>query len=296
MARTPTVTRRQFLLGAASIALLPHVPVRAQGTPVPAPASGMLAAVRLERLAAKRIDTFFARYRFEAGGHTPAFERVGTALMAAESGTITLVSDDPVALRPAGDIPAGTAAVPAEEIVLTTGDAVLVPNEARMSLRNDTGEPASLLALIVYGPYHEFSYTHPTELPGMTGVTRQVIGFSAGAFEEVPAILVIERDVVRPRGSAYSSTYRGMEIGAIDSGSARATFRSGTGWMTPNALRRTDLPVLPGDTQIPAGDIVQLDASDGYVSLDGSITWRATGEQPLVILRGQLIPIPQPVR
>ncbi len=49
-----------------------------------------------------------------------------------------------------------------------------------------------------------------------------------------------------------------------------------------------------GDAQVKPGATVELETSDGYVCNDGSITWRATGDEPLVVLRAQLIPVPQP--
>lgn len=287
----PSLTRRHFLL--SSLALLPAVRTFAQGTPVPSPDQDLLVALTLEAIPGKRLNTFFARYTFDAGGEAPAFARVGTALIMVESGAISLTSDDPVSLYRASEPgqPSQTE-VPAAGIILEPGDGALVPNGSRMGLRNDGGEPATLLMLVAYAPYLEFSYVHPTELPGMTGITRRVIGFGAGAFEEAPAVMIIGREVVQPSGSAFSSTFGGIEIGAIESGSAMVSFRAGPNWMTPGVLDRADVPILPGETEVHAGDLVELGSSDGYVSTGSAITWRATGDRPLVILRGQIVAFP----
>lgn len=288
-----TLNRRQFVAGSALI-LLPFK-TSAQGTPVTPVRDSLSAAVFLPQLPGKRVNAHFARHVFAPNAEAPLTGRVGSALVMVESGTLTLKSDGAVALRRVGEAgPVSQAEVPAEGVPLGTGDAALVPHGQGMGLANASGEPSILLMLVAHAPYHEFSYVHPTILPEASGVTTSVIGFGTGAFAEVPAIMLLERDVFRPGGSGYSTTFKGVEIGGVASGSARATFQSGSGWTTPGAMDRTKPPVLPGDVQVEAGTIVDLADSDGYVCLDGAITWRATGDGELVVLRAQLIPVPQP--
>jgi hypothetical protein len=177
---------------------------------------------------------------------------------------------------------------------LDMGDAALIAHGQRMGLGNASGEPATLFMLVAYAPYHQFSYVHPTALPDASGVTTTHIGLGRGAFAEVPAVMLIERDIVRPGGSGYSTTYGGIEIGAVASGSARARLMTGSGWTTRRALNASRPPIREGDTELEIGAQVDLAEADGYVSHGGSILWRATGEGPLVVVRAQLVPVPHP--
>ena len=288
-----TLSRRQFVAG-SSLLVMP-LRISAQGTPVPAAHYALSTALMLDQLPGKRVNAHFSRHAFAPGAKAPAFDRVGSALVMVESGTLMLTSDGPVALRRVGEPgPVTPADVPPEGISLDTGDAVLIPHGQRMGIGNPGDAPATLLMLVAHAPYHQFSYVHPTALPDASGVTTNVIGYGTAAFEEVPAIMVLERDVVRTGGSDYSTTFKGIEIGGIVSGRALGTFRSGTGWTTRGALEKTAIPVRHGDAQVKPGATVELETSDGYVCNDGSITWRATGDEPLVVLRAQLIPVPQP--
>lgn len=288
-----TLNRRQFLAGSAL--LRPPVITRAQGTPIPPQDTALSTAIRLDRLPGKRVIAYFVRFSFAPGGEAPMFDRVGSALVMVESGILALASDGPVTIRRSRETgPVAQEDVPADGVDLGRGDAALIGHGQQMGVSNVNGDPSALLMLVAYAPYREFSYLSPAALPGASGVTSSVIGYGAGGFAEAPAILLLEKDVVRPGGSDYSSTLHGIEIGGIASGSARATFRSGANWTSRGALKRAGTPIRPGDAEIEAGETVDLGTSDGYVSRAGSITWRATGDGPLVVLRAQLVPIPQP--
>lgn len=297
MTPRPKMSRRLFVAGAALLGSPLHAPLPAgaQGTPVSSSHAALGAAVMLERLPGKRVNAFFARHAFAPGAEAPTFDRLGSALVLAESGSLTLTSDGPVGLRRSGEVgPIAMTEVPPEGIQLDTGDAALIEHGRRMGLGNASDAPATLFMLIAYAPYHQFSYVHPTALPDATGVTTTFIGLGQGAFEEVPAVMLIERDVVRPGGSDYSTTYGGIEIGAVAAGSARARLMNGTGWTTRRALNASRPPIAEGDTPLQIGAEVDLDPADGYVSHGGSLLWRATGEGPLVVVRAQLVPVPKP--
>lgn len=293
MTPQPTFTRRQLL--ASAVLILPPILTRAQGTPVATSREAIASAFILEQLTGKRVNVFLARHTLMPNAVAPTFERVGSALVMVEAGAITVTADGPILHRTSGETgPTSPIDVPDDGMLLHTGDGVLIGHGQRMSLANAGDSPASVLMLVAHVPYREFSYVHPTALPGATGIATTVIGYGAAAFPEAPAVMVVEQDAIRPRGSAYSSTFHGIEIGGVVSGSAHGTLRSGEGWITKWALDRSGPPILPGETEVAVGEGFYLAASDGYTSHDGSITWRAVGDGPLIVVRGQVIPVPQP--
>src|SRR5688572_22819991 len=95
-----TLNRRHFIAGSALL----FTPFRtsAQGTPVSSSPHALSAALMLDQLPGKRVNAHFAHLAFAPGAAAPLAERVGSALMLVESGTLMLTSDGQAAIRRAG--------------------------------------------------------------------------------------------------------------------------------------------------------------------------------------------------
>jgi hypothetical protein len=207
-----------------------------------------------------------------------------------ESGELELRSGVQVTHRHAGATGVSTpVSIPDDGVMLEAGDGALVPFGGGMMLENPGDSYASVLVVVVQRP----SYDDPSDIPDSTGVTGQTIGMAFPTFSSDSVILRIERDVVRPGGSDYSTTFKGEEIGVVLQGDARVLCQAGSSWHTSGVLGGNDL-VPPDAVPVPAGETLELRVGDAWASSDGSLVWRAGNGEPLVVLRAQAIPVPRP--
>lgn len=292
MASSPTLSRRHlFLLPAA---LLPVATARGQATPeaspVAAPSTSMSVAVMLPELPSVTSDARLDRYTLEPGAAIPATAPAGAALLLLRSGSVTLASDLPVVYRQAGETgPAEAAVVPSGGIRLRPGDGALVPDSSAMTVENSGDGSADLLMLAIVPRIADSDPGQPDEdSPG-----RQALGAGPLTFHAGPAVTIVEQVVIRPGHSGYSSTFRGVEMGALESGGATVLARAGMTWSTPGLLEDGQF-FAPGTNPVETGAWTDLHAGDAYASYDGSLVWQAHDDEPLVLLRAQVIPVPRP--
>jgi hypothetical protein len=293
MTSSPTLSRRHlFLLPAA---LLPVAAAHGRATPgaspVAAPDENLKIAAMLPELPSITSDAKFARSILEPDAEIATREASGTILLLLRSGGVTLDTDLPVVYRRAGETgPAEAAGVPSGGITLRPGEGALVPDTMGMTLANTGTEPADLLALEIVPRTADASGERREP-----GAARQSLGEGPLTFHAGPAVTIVEQVVVKPGHSAYSTTFRGVEMGVIERGGATVLARAGMTWSTPGLLDGAEL-AAPGTDPVEAGAWFNLQRGDGYASYDGSLVWQAADDEPLVILRAQVIPVPQPGR
>lgn len=286
MAHPPTLSRRHLLLLPAFI--IPRSSTLAQATPADSsmrePPVAMRVATILPDLPGALSDMHLSQHTLASGVSVPPTLFTGPTLVLVRSGSVRLTSDVPVVFRRASETGQPEAIrVPNEGIEMRAGEGALVPEPADTSLANTGDEAADIGVLTITSLGTET--VEPYSTPGVTMVG---MGASPLPFRSGPAITIVEQVVMQPARSGYSSTFQGVEIGSVERGQARVLCQSGTTRVLPGPL--TDSGVM----EIEPGATIDLATGDGYTSHDGSLVWRSTGEEPLVICRAQVIPIPQP--
>ena len=100
----------------------------------------------------------------------------------------------------------------------------------------------------------------------------------------------MERVATEPGGTLESDSGHGMgidgvDLGAIEQGSAEVTFEMGSSWLWPGILHESQdrKPIDPGAS-------LDLTEGDGYSIFDGSATWTVTSDEPLILLRVTVMP------
>jgi hypothetical protein len=278
------------------LTLGPLASVGAQGvpaTPVPGEApTGVLAQFPIDALPTPHAEVWFLRTGLEPGGILPAGKQIGPLVMYVESGTLTLVTDQPVTVSTASQsVTPGAAAAPAAnefQTVLRPGDSVLVDDGTMLTVTNDKDEPSTFLVVAIYAAEREGESGEGGAEP--IGLTQQGVAIGIAEFPAGPGTLAIERAVVEPgdtleNDSGHGMGINGIELGAIEQGSIEATFEMGSSWLWPQILTTF------GDRQpIDPGATIEMTAGDGYYTFDGSSTWTVTGDEPLVVLRVVIMP------
>jgi hypothetical protein len=278
-----------------AIAALPTA--SAQGlpaTPVPGEApTGVLAQFPIAELPTPHAEVWFLRMGLEPGGSLPAGKQIGPVVGSVESGELTLVSDRPVTVSTAGNTgtPTAMAATPEAdeyETVLQPGDSVLVNDGVSFTAMNNTSEPTSFLMIFTYEAEREGELGEGGGEP--VGFTQQGISIATAEFPAGPGTLTMERIVVEPGDTVASDSGHGMgiggiDLGAVEQGSADVSFEMGSSWRWPNILNQSEErePIDPGTT-------TKLMAGDGYSTYDGSSTWVVTSDEPLIVLRVVIMP------
>jgi hypothetical protein len=282
-----------LVVGALLLGLAPLLTARAQGipaTPVPGSApTGVLAEFEIDELPTPHAEVWFIRMSLEPNGSVPLGELIGPMLLFIESGRLTVTADGPIT-------PGGAQAADAPdpegttEQVLQTGDSVLAGEGVSASAGNATGEPVTFLVLLMYPAEREGEGGDSMEEP--VGLSQQGVSVGAAEFLPVPATLTLERVVVEPGETMASDTstsqgrgpgWMGMELGAIETGSAEVVFegRSFQNLTWPAMMTSTN----PQPTQVPLTATAQLGQGDGYSAFGSTLSWVATGAEALTVLR-----------
>jgi hypothetical protein len=282
------------------VGLLPLTPLlttSAQGlpaTPVPGSApTGVLAEFPIDALPTPHAEVWFLRMGLEPGGSLPAGKLIGPVVAHVESGELTVVTDRPVTVSTAGETasPGAAAASPAAEgveTVLRPGESVLVDDGATLTASNNGDEPTTFLIVLMYAAEREEGSGEGGGEP--IGLTQQGISVATAEFPAGPGTLTMERVIVEPGDTLESDSGRGLgiggvDLGAVEQGSAGVTFEMGSSWLWPDILNEFQdrQPIDPGAT-------IELTAGDGYSTYDGSSTWTVTGDEPLVLIRVVVVP------
>lgn len=287
---------RQLLSFLLVVLLLGFVSAPAVGaedrpaTPVPGPAAlGVLATYSVDELPTPHAEVWFLRMGLEPNGFLPPDKQIGPTLIYVELGELTLVTDQPLSVSRSVKTPE-SAPVTSSPVagdfrtVLHVGESALVADGTTVSATNDTNEPLTLLTVLMYSAVREVE--SDASGPEPVGVTTQGISIAPAEFAVGSGTITLERVQVAQDGTLQGEEIppwgiQGLELGAIEHGSAEATFVSPAAFRWPN--------ILGGEWQerepIELTAHVTLTAGDGYSLSNGTSTWTPTGQEPLVLLR-----------
>lgn len=290
MSRHIRLPRLSFLM---LLAFLPLLDAAAQSTPAPGSPMEMQMAVTVDAVP-KDAEVWFLRFFLEPGAQLPAGPLPGSTLVLVESGEVTLSSDQPMMLKRASATMPGTPiSAPAGDTTLRAGEGALITEGAETGAHNAGAEQARLLVLLISSPEREVSGgSSATPAAQATGVRVQLVSVGRVTFPEGSGVILVERDLVKPYGSTVSSTHNGIELGAIEQGRAHVNVLMGENRVRPGILNATATTGNREPVPFEMGSTQELTAGDGYTSLDGSLTWRSTSEEPLIVLRAVVFVIP----
>lgn len=175
-----------------------------------------------------------------------------------------------------------------EPAVIHAGEGSFTAPGTMLALQNASDITVQTLLLQIHPIDDATAIGTPAPAPQLPGVEVRTI---ASYFTEPGSrrcILLIEQDV-RRRNAPFvtSTTWQGLEMGEIQSGSASVVFMYGTHYVA-----KADDP----DNWMSVEHAERLTLTDGdrYVSYGGSHNWRVGSDERLVTWRAQVIPIPQP--
>jgi hypothetical protein len=259
----------------------------------------MTIGVPVQDLPTPEAEVWLLRYTLDPGASLTELQQVGPTLLLVEQGEVTLTSDGPLTFRSQTATRSPVAPTPSTgSTTVAAGEGAFIAGGTRLGVRNDTAQQSRLLVLKVFAPDQK----HLADIPGLrttapSGVTVQPISNGPAPFPGGSGFLVIERDVVDAGQSAVSGIYSGVEVGAVEGGMARVMFLDGQNWFRPRILADYAEAAVGGPVPLHPRATLELTADDGFMSRQGSLVWRSTGNDPLVIIRGVAASIhPEPVR
>jgi hypothetical protein len=262
-------------------------------TPDPGSApTGTLAEFPIDVLPTPHAEMWLIRYAMGPGSALPSSRQIGPVVIVAESGTVSLVTDQPVEVyggesgsgASAGATPATDGAI---ETVLAPGVAVLVREGTTLTVTNDGDADASILTLTMYAAARE-DERGGGEPEG--DVRSQMLAVTVADLASGPGSVVIERVAAEPGTSADVSLPGGAEIGVVEAGGATIEIAQGQGYVWPQSLT-ADPNMSPQRQPVRAGSRVDLTAGDGYGYSDATGTWTVpAGGEGAIILRARVIP------
>lgn len=226
------------------------------------------------------------------GGSLPLGKQIGPVVAYVESGELTLSSDRPVTVSvgvSAGSTATAIATPTAGEYktVLGPGASALIDDGVTLTAKNVASEATTFLVVSAYAAERENESSADSE---PVGLTQQAVSIAGAEFLVGPGKLTIQRVVVESGGSMASDSGHGagiggIDLGAVEQGSANVAFRSGSSWLWPNFRDK------PQDREpIGPGAKMTLAADDGYSTYDGASNWTVTSNEPLIVLRVVIMP------
>lgn len=286
-----THKRMSLITVVALLMVLPLATARAKGDPATPVASelpiGVLAQFTLDQLPQPHAEVWFQRVELEPDGIFSPGNLVGPAVVYVESGEVSLSADGDVQ---AGYAAASPSAVPASTgTTLRTGDSALVPSGSSMALENGAGDPARVLMLLMYSALDEGQDGGEASEPA--GASEQLISAGLAEFPSTPGTVMLERVVVEPGATMSSSTMMGIELGAVEQGSAQVTVESTFPliWSWPGILD-AGTERLAERSPVNLTGTMDLAAGDGYAAYSGTLDWQATGDASVTVLRVVVTP------
>ncbi len=283
-----------LLLGLTSVLSANAQEGLAPATPVPGTAPlGVLATFSIPELPTPHAEVWFLRMGLEPGGWLPGDVQAGPTVVYVEIGELTLGTDR--AVTRAGDAadatPDAAAASPSGaelETIVRAGESALIDDGTTLSVKNSTNEPATFLVLYMFSAMREGEGGNTGFEP--IGLSQRGVSVAAADFPVRPGTITMERVQVAPgetveSDSGHGRGINGLELGAIEQGTAETTFLTGSTWLWPQILVRF------GDRQpVDPGATIALATNDGYATFDGSATWTVTSTDPLIVLRAVITP------
>jgi hypothetical protein len=286
-----------LLLGVTTVIALASAPALVRAQPPPAAQATELVRVAVPTLPGPPdpgVEVWFIRYTIDPGVTLPPSSDLGVSLIYVEQGDLTFTVEGttvkavrpnatPQAVPTAGGTPA--------DVRLHTGETLLTGTGNRTGVQNASREPAIVLVLYVFSPLEEMQGTegaNATPTGQETGVGQQPLAAGGGALPEGPGTIVIERVEVRPGERTAEKTRLGIEVGAVEQGSARLTA------IPPGALvwpwsKGADVDSEPIFGSAPTERMLQT--GDGYALPNGVEGFLfAEGNAPATILRAVVEP------
>jgi hypothetical protein len=267
-------------------------------SPVPGEApTGVLAEFEIDELPTPHAEVWFLRMGLDPDGTAPLGRQAGPTVLYVESGQLTLETDGPVTLGAEAATGAAGPATPtgANETLLDAGASVLVSEGTSVSARNAAGEPATFLVLLMYPAEREGEDDGPSDEP--VGFTQQGLSVGTAEFPPAPGTLTVERVVVALAGTMATDIqppegvwpgWMGIELGAVETGSAEVVFESRTLQNLTWPGMATGGRVEP--EAVPLTATVRLAQGDGYAAFNSALSWTSTGDEPLTVLRAVVTP------
>ncbi len=272
------LNRRHFLILPA--ALVPTLRAGAQATPPETSSPTAIAKSAVVGGLPPDAEIVFVHLALAPEGTVSPRKMPGPALLLVTGGELTLTTDQPISLVPSGALATPGSALPPGDVLMGAGDGTVIGRDTTIAFANQSGNGAEVLLLQIVPSGDSATPEARASISG-PGVETRLLGNARATFASSRGILIVERAVRPPATSSTTSTLMGVEIGEIESGSARVLF-----------LRGSNHVSTMGEKDVEANSRVDLTAGDQYASLDGSLVWRAGGAEPLVVLRAQTIPIP----
>lgn len=295
---------KRTMLTVLSVLLLGLMPLvaTAQGmpplpaTPVPGEAPvGVLAEFTVPELPTPHAEVWFLRFSLEPGGSLPEETQIGPVIAYVESGTLTLDSNAAVEVASASTPEAGATPAGITRTVLQAGDSVSIPAGTTMYVSNTSEQPVTFLVLLMYAAEREGSMAQGADEP--VGLSQMGVSIGTAEFMPIPASVRIERVVIEPGATVEPGTnasemkfpgYLGMEVGAVETGSAEVVLNSGS--MSNMTWPGMATSGMPQPEMVPLTATVQLATGDAYSFGGSTLTWTNSGGEPLTILRVVILP------
>ncbi len=276
------------LAASSAVAAQPSTP-----DPTSAP-TGTLAEFPIDVLPTPHAEMWLIRYAMGPGSALPSSRQIGPVVIVAESGAVSLVTDQPVEVY-GSDAASGSGASPgatpatdgAIETELAPGEAVLVREGTTLGLSNNGEADASILTLTMYAAARE-DESGSGEPEG--DVRSRMLAVTVADLASGPGTVVLERIAAKPGTSEDVSLPGGAEVGVVEAGGATIEIAQGQGYVWPQSLT-ADPNVSPERQPIRAGSRVELTAGDGYGYSDVTGTWTVPeGGEGAIILRARVTP------
>lgn len=256
------------------------------------PPTGVLAEFDIAELPSPHAEVWFLRMELAPGGAFPGSGQPGQMVIVVEKGELVIEADGPI-VRGSPD-PAPADAMSPRRIA--ANGSVMVEPGIGFALRNETEAPTRFLMLLTFSAMDEVQGSENDPQP--TGLTQTGVAVGTAEFYPGPAIIRIERITCTPGESLPSAApapmvdgpgWMGFEGGTVETGTADVTF-SQTSYqnmilppMSPTTPWEPKMISLAADEQIATGQ--------GYSAFNTHLTWHATGDEPLTVMRVVITPM-----
>lgn len=277
---------------AVAVASMLSTSVRAQ-TPQATPRPlGTIVTMPVDQLPGPHTEVWFLRFTLQPGAALPGNEQAGPTLFVPESGEFTVTSDQSLtAASRSGTVAplaAGVTAVSADgELV-----ALLAPDRARLSVRNEGAEPASVLVLLLMSGEREVEVMQTQEAAAVSpapetgpadSVTSVGLAIGRAEFGAGPGTITIERISIDAGAASTTVVGAAVEAGTIESGTVDYNVNNGTGFIWPGMAGGTNRG--PDPVELRSGVSGQMSVDDGYFFGTGTAASITATGGPAVILR-----------
>jgi len=290
---------------AIAITILLPTQVRGQ-TPESSPGLlGTIVTIPLDALPGPNTEVWFLRFNVASGAALPESEQAGPSVFVLESGELAITSDLGVTTYSrageASSVNAGTTQLSAGADTF----ALLAPDHARLTIRNEGAASASVLVLLLMSAEREVEVMQTEEAAAVTrnpetgasnDVTTQGLAMGRAEFGTGPGTITLERIAIDPGAASTIAASATVQAGTIESGEVDYSVTAGSGYIWPGIASGTEQVLNP--VELKAAMSGRMTADDGYffgVETAASIT--ATGGTAVIlraIVTEQVVATPNP--